>query len=239
MRTRTSPSGDKRRCRPGRDRRDSSPHRRRRQAPERTPTEHSTVSSVQRNPVWAAAWIRPKRRSSASPTRNSTKPPAATTTAETVRPCWGTHVAWRRRHLTECLVGIRNTDRPLECPLHPGTRCSILRMGRARSARRDLPAGVENRGGPGPVIIGQHLEERALFQALLGDDRVDVGRALGPDNSEPFTGWAPWRNLRQRNIGWRLDDALAAPSSAARARSCVALADFGDCDHAPVMRTRD
>ena len=42
---------------------------------------------------------------------------------------------------------------------------------------------------------------------------VDVGAALDPDNDELFTWWAPWRNLRQRNIGWRIDYVLASPAT--------------------------
>ena len=41
-------------------------------------------------------------------------------------------------------------------------------------------------------------------------DLVDVGRTLDPDNDNLFTWWAPWRNLRQRNIGWRIDYVLAS-----------------------------
>jgi exodeoxyribonuclease-3 len=52
-----------------------------------------------------------------------------------------------------------------------------------------------------------------------------------------FTWWAPWRNMRQRNIGWRLDYVLASPSIAARAQSCKVLAEIGTSDHAPVMMT--
>jgi len=88
-----------------------------------------------------------------------------------------------------------------------------------------------------PGIIGQRPEERGLFEALLGEHLVDVGRALDPDNPNLFTWWAPWRNMRQRNIGWRLDYILASPAIAARAASCVVLADFGTSDHAPVMMT--
>ena len=40
---------------------------------------------------------------------------------------------------------------------------------------------------------------------------------LDPDNDELFTWWAPWRNLRQRNIGWRIDYVLASQALAARA----------------------
>jgi exodeoxyribonuclease III len=88
-----------------------------------------------------------------------------------------------------------------------------------------------------PGIIGQREEERDLFDKLLGEHLVDVGRALDPDNPNLFTWWAPWRNLRQRNIGWRLDYILASPSIAARAEKCVVLAEVGTSDHAPVVMT--
>ena len=86
-----------------------------------------------------------------------------------------------------------------------------------------------------PGLIGQRLEERELFEKLLGEHLVDVGRALDPDNPNLFTWWAPWRNLRQRNIGWRIDYILASPTIASRAESCAVLADVGTSDHAPVM----
>jgi exodeoxyribonuclease-3 len=88
-----------------------------------------------------------------------------------------------------------------------------------------------------PEVIGQRVEERELFATLLGEHLVDVGRALAPDDDRMFTWWAPWRNMRQRNIGWRIDYVLASQSIATRAASCVVLADFGTSDHAPVMMT--
>jgi len=87
-----------------------------------------------------------------------------------------------------------------------------------------------------PGIIGQRPEERDLFSELL-QGLVDVGRQLDPDNAGLFTWWAPWRNMRQRNIGWRLDYILASPSMAARAQTCVVQRDFGTSDHAPVVMT--
>ena len=47
-------------------------------------------------------------------------------------------------------------------------------------------------------------------RAIIGEGLVDVGRALAPDDDGLFTWWAPWRNMRQRNIGWRLDYVLAS-----------------------------
>lgn len=88
-----------------------------------------------------------------------------------------------------------------------------------------------------PNLIGQLPEERALIERILSHGLVDVGRALDPDNDQLFTWWAPWRNLRQRNIGWRLDYVLASEPLAARASSCEVLARFGTSDHAPVVAT--
>jgi exodeoxyribonuclease-3 len=88
-----------------------------------------------------------------------------------------------------------------------------------------------------PGIVGQRPEERQLFTDLLGNHLVDVHRKLDPDNANLFTWWAPWRNMRQRNIGWRLDYILASPAIAARATSCAVLAEVGTSDHAPVVMT--
>ena len=85
-----------------------------------------------------------------------------------------------------------------------------------------------------PGMVGQSAEERALFSEML-QSLVDVGRRLDPANADMFTWWAPWRNMRQRNIGWRLDYVLASPSIASRAQSCKVLAEIGTSDHAPVM----
>jgi exodeoxyribonuclease-3 len=83
--------------------------------------------------------------------------------------------------------------------------------------------------------IGQRPDERALLEAFLGHGLVDVGRAVDPDNDALFTYWAPWRNLRQRNIGWRIDYVVASAALAGRVRRCAVLADFGTSDHAPVV----
>ena len=71
-----------------------------------------------------------------------------------------------------------------------------------------------------PRAIGQLPEERALIERILSRGLVDVGRALDPDNDGLFTWWPPWRNMRQRNIGWRLDYVFASEALASRAISC-------------------
>ena len=86
-----------------------------------------------------------------------------------------------------------------------------------------------------PRAIGQLPEERAAIERLLSRGLVDVGRTLDPDNDGLYTWWAPWRNLRQRNIGWRLDYVFASEALAATATACPVQKDVGTSDHAPVM----
>jgi exodeoxyribonuclease-3 len=88
-----------------------------------------------------------------------------------------------------------------------------------------------------PGAVGQRPEERALIERILSRGLVDLGRALDPGNDGLFSWWAPWRNMRQRNIGWRLDYVLASDSFAKSATSCPVQADVGTSDHAPVVAT--
>jgi exodeoxyribonuclease-3 len=88
-----------------------------------------------------------------------------------------------------------------------------------------------------PFVIGQRPEEREAFEAVIANGLVDVGRAQDPDNDNLFTWWAPWRNMRQRNIGWRIDYILASDSLAATATACKVLPEVGTSDHAPVVAT--
>ena len=97
---------------------------------------------------------------------------------------------------------------------------------------RDLHPKERKTGG-----VGQRPEERAMIDRLLAQGLVDVGRTLDSDNENLFTWWAPWRNMRQRNIGWRIDYVVASASLAATAASCLVAADVGTSDHAPVVAT--
>lgn len=88
-----------------------------------------------------------------------------------------------------------------------------------------------------PRAIGQLPQERELLEKLISQGLVDVGRSLYPEDENYFTWWAPWRNMRQRNIGWRLDYVMASESIAGRAESCPSLRETGTSDHAPVVAT--
>jgi exodeoxyribonuclease III len=108
----------------------------------------------------------------------------------------------------------------------------ILLCGDLNVARTDQDVHPKERKAG---AIGQREDERALFEGILAQGLVDVGRSLDPDNEGLFTWWAPWRNLRQRNIGWRIDYVLASASLARRASACAVRADVGTSDHAPIV----
>jgi exodeoxyribonuclease-3 len=88
-----------------------------------------------------------------------------------------------------------------------------------------------------PNIIGQRPDERALLERVISHGLVDVHRKVEPENADLFTWWAPWRNMRQRNIGWRLDFVLASRAIAGTTVSCVVQREFGSSDHGPVVAT--
>ena len=115
--------------------------------------------------------------------------------------------------------------------LHEQGRELVL-CGDINIARADIDVHPKERKAG---IIGQRPEERELFAALLGGNLVDVTRALDPDNDRLFSWWPPWRNMRQRNIGWRIDYILASRTVAQRATSCKVLSEIGTSDHAPLL----
>ncbi len=86
-----------------------------------------------------------------------------------------------------------------------------------------------------PGVTGQRPDERALIERILTRGLVDVHRSLDPDNAELFTWWAPWRSMRARNIGWRLDYVLASTALAGYAGACSVQRETGTSDHGPVV----
>jgi exodeoxyribonuclease-3 len=88
-----------------------------------------------------------------------------------------------------------------------------------------------------PGALGQSPEEREILERLLALGLVDLGRLHAPDDDALFTWWAPWRKLRERNIGWRIDYILADAATAARSISSHSAREIGTSDHAPVTVT--
>jgi len=112
----------------------------------------------------------------------------------------------------------------------------LVLCGDMNVARTDMDVHPKERR---PRAIGQLPEERALLERILSRALVDVHRQVEPTSAELFTWWAPWRNLKQRNIGWRLDYVFASPPVAGRTVSCTVQREFGTSDHGPVVAVFD
>ena len=85
--------------------------------------------------------------------------------------------------------------------------------------------------------IGARPDERAQFERVISHDLIDVQRTLNPDATDLFTWWPPWRDLRKKNVGWRIDYVLASTALHARTASCIVEREVGTSDHAPVTWT--
>ena len=83
--------------------------------------------------------------------------------------------------------------------------------------------------------VGQRVDERALLQRAIENGLVDVLRATYAPEAQVFTWWAPWRNQREKNVGWRIDFVLASAALATTVKSCVVRKDVIGSDHAPVV----
>ena len=86
-----------------------------------------------------------------------------------------------------------------------------------------------------PRQIGATPEERALLARIISRGLVDVHRIFEAGNDNLFTWWAPWRQMKDKNIGWRIDYVLASQEIADRARSAVVQREVGSSDHGPVV----
>jgi exodeoxyribonuclease-3 len=108
----------------------------------------------------------------------------------------------------------------------------VLLCGDLNVARTDMDIHPRERR---PNQVGARPEEREIFEHMLSRNLVDVARALDPDNENLFTWWAPWRNLRQRNIGWRIDYVVASRPVFERVTRCTVQREVGTSDHGPLI----
>ncbi len=106
----------------------------------------------------------------------------------------------------------------------------LLLCGDLNVARADMDVCPKERKA---MAIGQRPDERELFERVLASGLQDVCRALDPDNDQLFTWWPPWRGMRQKNQGWRIDYVLA--SASLKATASQVHPDVGTSDHAPVV----
>lgn len=88
-----------------------------------------------------------------------------------------------------------------------------------------------------PRAVGQRPDERALLRSAIDNGLVDVFRETFAPSEQVFTWWAPWRNSREKNVGWRIDFVLASDTLAKTVTACVVRKEVTGSDHAPVVVT--
>lgn len=108
----------------------------------------------------------------------------------------------------------------------------VILAGDLNMTRCDLDVHEKERK---PKAIGQLPPEREVFDRMLAHGYADIQRQLHPEANDIFTWWAPWRNMRQRNIGWRIDYILTSNDLAGHAVTCESQREVGTSDHAPLV----
>lgn len=91
-----------------------------------------------------------------------------------------------------------------------------------------------------PNQIGRTAGEQAqLARILERGGLTDLSRKFAPNDDRLFSWWAPWRNLREKNVGWRIDYILTTEALSATASSCRVRREFGKSDHGPLIALLD
>jgi len=102
-----------------------------------------------------------------------------------------------------------------------------------------LPAADRDRG-LAPQLYNLHRvkhgftnEERAGLEAHISVGFTDTFRIFTP-GGENYTWWAPFRNARERNVGWRIDYIFVSNRLVPRVTSARIHAGILGSDHCPV-----
>lgn len=84
---------------------------------------------------------------------------------------------------------------------------------------------------------GFTYEERGEFTKLLDSGFIDTFRYFNPDLAGAYTWWSYMRDVRARNIGWRIDYFLISKRSIDRVEEVKIYSDIYGSDHCPIGLT--
>jgi exodeoxyribonuclease III len=120
-----------------------------------------------------------------------------------------------------------------------GPRAASRRSRAGALRRREHRAHRDGRASKGAEAHGRRAATGGTrhVRDVAGHGADRCGASDGSRQRRLVHLWAPWRNLRARNIGWRLDYLLASPGVFTRVQRCVVQADVGTSEHAPVVMT--
>lgn len=77
-------------------------------------------------------------------------------------------------------------------------------------------------------------EERKKFSELLASGFIDTYRYYHPDTKDKYTWWSYMKNVRERNIGWRIDYFLVSSRFISRISNTMIYDDIYGSDHCPI-----
>ena len=63
---------------------------------------------------------------------------------------------------------------------------------------------------------------------------IDSFRLLYPQKSGAYTWWSYMKDVRKRNIGWRIDYALVSKELTPKIKDAVIYSDVMGSDHCPI-----
>jgi exodeoxyribonuclease-3 len=78
-------------------------------------------------------------------------------------------------------------------------------------------------------------EEREKMTKLLHSGFIDTFRALYPEKQEAYTWWSYMRNVRERNIGWRIDYFIVSDRFRDLLIDSQIHSDIMGSDHCPIV----
>ncbi|MFW5734645.1 MAG: exodeoxyribonuclease III [Oceanidesulfovibrio sp.] len=106
----------------------------------------------------------------------------------------------------------------------------IILCGDVNTAHKDIDLAHPDRNAK---TSGFLPIERQWLDTFMARGWVDCFRRFNQDPGH-YTWWAPWRNARERNIGWRIDYFFVTTELADRVQDCWHATEVMDSDHCPV-----
>ncbi len=94
----------------------------------------------------------------------------------------------------------------------------------------DLKNAKSNRGNSGFTD-----EERGKMTNLLNSGFIDSFRYFYPDKTDQYTWWSYMRNVREKNIGWRIDYFIVSEQFKNRLKDSHIHSHIMGSDHCPVV----
>jgi len=109
----------------------------------------------------------------------------------------------------------------------PVILCGDLNVAHQEIDIRNVKSNVGNSGFT--------IEERGQMTTLLADGFIDTYRHFYPHQEGAYTWWSYMRNVRERNIGWRIDYFIASKRLIPMLKDAAIHDEILGSDHCPIL----